>query len=244
MNLLLVGGGRMGAALLELCQNEANTDILAVVDETNPQLLAELPAADAAIDFSAPAALPALAAYVARTGTPLASGTTGFSESQLETLKSLGRAAPVLHSANYSVGIAALRRALPALRAALGEGFDIELVEAHHAGKKDAPSGTAALLADALDALAPRVYGRGPGSAPRRAGEIGLHSLRGGSVAGSHSVHFFGPDETLSLTHEAADRRIFARGALRAARALAGMPPGWYTLDEVLFGGGDANGRA
>ena len=194
--------------------------------------------ADIAIDFSSPSALPAVARYVRQTGTPLLSGVTGLSGAELNTFGELGRFAPVMHSANYSLGVAVFRRALEEVREVLG-GFDIEIVETHHNQKADAPSGTARLLLDAVDPRHERtpVYGRQGITGPRDKKEIGVHALRGGTEAGTHTVSFFGPDEVFEITHRASSRQIFVNGALHAARRLCRMPKGRYELKDILFGG-------
>ncbi|MEG0803742.1 MAG: 4-hydroxy-tetrahydrodipicolinate reductase, partial [Pygmaiobacter sp.] len=209
-----------------------------IFDSKNIDALSSLDTAvDVAIDFSTPAVLPQVAAYVRRTHTPLLSGTTGYAEEQLADLHELGNAAAVLYSANYSLGVAVMARALGQMAAVLKE-FDIEVVETHHNQKADAPSGTAKLLVDAVDPthnLTP-VYGREGYCGKRGKREIGVHAIRGGTVAGEHTVSFFGEDEVLEITHKAASRRIFANGALHAARALAALPHGFYTLQDILFG--------
>ena len=194
--------------------------------------------ADVAIDFSAPAALPAVAHYVQATGTALLSGVTGLSQAELAVFDDLGRYAPVIHSANYSLGVAVFRRALEEVAGAL-EDFDIEIVETHHNRKADAPSGTAKLLLDAVDPCHKRtpVYGRRGVTGPREKKEIGMHSLRGGTEAGTHTVSFFGPDEVFEITHRASSRQIFVNGALHAARKLVQLPKGRYELQDLLFGG-------
>src|SRR5699024_2785721 len=163
-------------------------------------------AADVVMDFSRPAALPEIAAYVRRTGTPLLSGTTGYTEAERERLFALGSAVPVLWSANYSLGVAVLARALQVIAPVLGPDFDIEITETHHNQKADAPSGTAKLLLEAIDPrgeLTP-VYGRQGMCGRRDPREIGVHSLRGGTEAGTHTDSFFGPHEVLEITHRAA----------------------------------------
>ena len=142
----------------------------------------------------------------------------------------------MIQSANYSVGVAVLKRLAALAAPLLGEDWDIEIVETHHRMKADAPSGTAKMLLKAIDPAGERtvVYGR-EGMMKRTPGEIGVHAVRGGTVAGVHTVSFFGEDEELSLTHRAESRRIFALGALRAAGLLAGREKGFYTLDELLF---------
>lgn len=194
--------------------------------------------ADVAVDFSAPAALPAVAHYVRSTGTPLLSGVTGLSDAELAVFDDLGRFAPVIHSANYSLGVAVFRRVLSEAAETLSD-FDIEIVETHHNQKADAPSGTARLLLDAVDPRHSRtpVYGRHGVTGPRDRREIGMHSLRGGTEAGAHTVSFFGPDEVFEITHRASSRQIFVNGALHAARRLCRMPKGRYELQDILFGG-------
>lgn len=194
--------------------------------------------ADVVIDFSRPEALPEIASYIRHTGTPLLSGTTGFSPAEKARLEELGQYAPVLWSANFSLGVAVLYRALRQISGVLQPDFDIEITETHHNQKVDAPSGTARLLAEAVDpahALTP-VYGREGSCGRRGKSEIGIHALRGGTVAGTHTVHFFGVDEELEFTHRAASRQIFVNGALHMARLLPGRPNGVYDLQKILFG--------
>ena len=238
MKILLIGHGRMGR-LIEQTAIAAGDQMGGIVDIGNLGDLETIGrVADIAIDFSSPSALPAVARYVRQTGTPLLSGVTGLSGAELNTFGELGRFAPVMHSANYSLGVAVFRRALEEVREVLGD-FDIEIVETHHNQKADAPSGTARLLLDAVDPRHERtpVYGRHGVSGPRDKREIGVHALRGGTEAGTHTVSFFGPDEVLEITHRASSRQIFVNGALHAARRLIHMPKGRYALEDILFGG-------
>jgi len=182
----------------------------------------ELPAsldADVIIDFSTPSGF---AGLMARARCPVVSGTTGME---------LPAAPPValLHAANFSLGVAVLARLVREAHAAL-PGWDLELVELHHNQKRDAPSGTALRL---VEGLGPRVHGR---AGPRQPGEVGVHAVRGGDIVGEHHVYLCGPGERLQLAHVATHRGLFASGAVRAARWLAGRPPGRYTLDDVLAG--------
>ena len=238
MKILLIGRGKMGRLIQETAQ-AAGDEIEAAFGREDLDRLGQLGrVADVVIDFSRPEALPEIASYVRRTGTPLLSGTTGFTPAQLSQLEALGAWAPVLWSANFSLGIAVLYRALAAVSGVLKPDFDIELTETHHNQKADAPSGTAKLLLEALDpahALTP-VYGREGVTGRRRKDEIGVHALRGGTVAGTHTIHFFGPDEELEFTHRAASRQIFVNGALHMARLLPGKPNGVYDLQKILFG--------
>ncbi|MCI8817839.1 MAG: 4-hydroxy-tetrahydrodipicolinate reductase [Oscillibacter sp.] len=238
MRYILTGRGKMGRLIQETAQ-AAGDEIEAAFGREDLDRLGQLGrVADVVIDFSRPEALPEIASYVRRTGTPLLSGTTGFTPAQLSQLEALGAWAPVLWSANFSLGIAVLYRALAAVSGVLKPDFDIELTETHHNQKADAPSGTAKLLLEALDpahALTP-VYGREGVTGRRRKDEIGVHALRGGTVAGTHTIHFFGPDEELEFTHRAASRQIFVNGALHMARLLPGKPNGVYDLQKILFG--------
>ena len=238
MKLLLIGRGKMGRLIAETAR--ANGDeVAAAFGRDDLEQLAKLGrAADVVMDFSRPETLPEICSYVRRTGTPLLSGTTGYTAAQKAELESLGTAAPVLWSANYSLGVAVLYRALQVVSDVLKPDFDIEITETHHNQKADAPSGTAKLLLDAIDpnhALTP-VYGREGNCGKREKREVGVHALRGGTVAGTHSVHFFGPDEELEFTHRAASRQIFVNGALHMARLLPGRPSGVYDLQKILFG--------
>ena len=238
MRYVLIGRGKMGRLIQETAQ-AAGDEIEAAFGRDDLDRLGRLgKAADVVIDFSRPEALPEIASYVRRTGTPLLSGTTGYTPAQLEELRALGSTAPVLWSANYSLGVAVLVRALREVSGVLKPDFDIEITETHHNQKADAPSGTAKLLVEALDPrheLRP-VYGRQGNVGKRSREEIGIHALRGGTVAGTHTVHFFGPDEELEFTHRAASRQIFVNGALHMARLLPGKPNGLYDLQKILFG--------
>ena len=235
MKVFLSGYGRMGRMIEQLAQ-EKGWQIVGKADITCPEAYDTAPAADICIDFSGVGAMPKLLAYVHRMKTPLLSGTTGLTEPDLDALRALGDTIPVIWTANYSTGIAVLRRMLRDYGATLAD-WDKEIVEIHHNQKVDAPSGTAKLLLQELDPKneASVLHGREGICGKRTAGEIGVFSLRGGTVAGEHTVYFFGEDETLQLTHTAASRKIFAAGALRAAEALVNKTPGFYTLDELLF---------
>ena len=179
--------------------------------------LENAPAADVIIDFSNVVTFDAVVAYVERTGAALVSGTTGYTPEQMDRLRELGQNARVMHSGNYSIGIAALRHLVAQATREL-PGFDCEIVETHHNQKVDAPSGTAKLLLDAVVEAEPEagyhpVYGREGMCGARDPKEIGMHSLRGGTVAGVHEVSFFGQDEEVTLTHRATSRQIFVNQA-------------------------------
>ena len=238
MKILLIGRGKMGK-LIEATAQAGGDEVVAAFGHDDLGKLAGLgKVADVVIDFSRPEALPAVCAYVRRTRTALLSGTTGYTPAQKAELESLGACVPVLWSANFSLGIAVLYRALEVVSGVLKPDFDIEITETHHNQKTDAPSGTAKLLLEAIDphhALTP-VYGREGNCGKRSPKEIGIHALRRGTVAGTHTVHFFGPDEEFELTHRASSRQIFVNGALHMARLLAGKTAGVYDLQKILFG--------
>jgi 4-hydroxy-tetrahydrodipicolinate reductase len=194
--------------------------------------------AEALIEFTTPEATVEHLSY----GRPVVIGTTGLSESQLARVEDAAEDAPVVLAPNMSVGVSLMREVVRELSERLGDDYDIEVVEAHHRNKVDAPSGTALLLAWAaaegrgrdLDEVA--VYGR-EGRAPRKEGEIGIHALRGGAVVGEHRVVFYGSGEEVEVVHRALSRRTFAVGALRAARFVAAAKPGLYSMRDVLWPG-------
>jgi 4-hydroxy-tetrahydrodipicolinate reductase len=191
--------------------------------------------AAALIEFTTPEATVEHLAY----GRPVVIGTTGLSDEQLARVEEAAKVVPVVLAPNMSVGVTLIREVVRELSQKLGPDYDVEIVEAHHRNKVDAPSGTALLLARAaaegrnmdLDEVA--VYGR-EGRAPRGKGEIGIHALRGGAVVGEHRVIFYGPGEEVEVTHRALSRRTFASGSLRAARFVAGAPAGLYSMRDVL----------
>lgn len=235
MEIAIVGRGRMGRMISE-CALERGITVRGIYSPENIKALGDSPRVDAIIDFSAPGALPAIETCVRRTGTPLVIGTTGYSPEEVERIHALGAFAPVILSANYSLGVAVLKH-LAAEAAQMLSDWDVEIIETHHRMKADAPSGTAKQLLAAIDPQGEHsvVHGR-DGMMRRRSGEIGVHAVRGGTVAGVHTVSLFGDNEEVSLTHRAESRRIFAVGALRAAEMLQGRTSGIYALDELLFG--------
>ena len=239
MKIVLIGYGRMGH-LIEQTAVAAGDEMAAIIDIGNIGDLKTLGrVGDIVIDFSNPAALPDVADYVRRTGTPLLSGVTGMTAENMSVFDSLGQYAPVLHSANYSVGVAVFRRVLEQISGVLQPDFDVEIVETHHNQKVDAPSGTAKMLLDAVDPKHEyqHVYGREGICGKRGEKEIGIHAIRGGTEAGTHTVSFFGADEVFEITHRASSRQIFVNGALHMARKLVNMPKGRHNLQDILFGG-------
>ena len=228
----------MGSLIKQDLIADGGFDLLGIYDIDNiAELDAAAPQADLVIDFSNKASLPHVLAYVSRTNAALVSGTTGYTEDEQAQIRALGAKSRVIQSGNYSLGVAALRHVTRLAAEAL-PGWDVEIVETHHNQKADAPSGTAKLLLEAIDpqhALTP-VYGREGNCGKRDKKEIGMHALRGGTVAGTHTVHFFGPDEEFEITHRATSRQIFVNGALHMARLLPGRANGVYDLQKILFG--------
>ena len=233
--------GRMGQTLLALAEAEGAR--VAARTDLGDDLAAGLGACAVAIDFSARAATPELAEACAARGVALVIGTTGHSEAERARILACTDRIPVVWSGNYSVGVNLLFHLTGTAARVLGDRYHPEITEVHHRHKKDAPSGTALNLAEAIGeapgfAGAPLRHGRSGETGARPDREIGLHALRGGEVVGEHTVFFFGEHDRIELTHRAADRRIFAAGAYRAARWVVGQRPGLYTMREVLGLGG------
>jgi 4-hydroxy-tetrahydrodipicolinate reductase len=203
---------------------------VAVTDDISAALLG----AEVVIDFSLPAALDELARIAARQNVALVSGTTGVTD--LSSLDAAAARVPVLWAPNMSLGIQVLSELAAEAARRLGPGFDIEITEVHHRRKVDAPSGTAVRLGEAIREVRPLrpVSGRQGIVGERPSDELGVFALRGGDVIGDHTVHLFGVGERLELTHRATSRDLFASGALRAARWIAGKPARRYTLADVL----------
>ena len=247
-------GGRMGRAVIEAAADREGVAVAVAVNRTAVEPVAgvavdaadDLPALlaseapDALVDFTGPDSAVAYAETCADAGVPMVTGTTGFDDDQLGRLRDASDAIPVLKASNFARGVAALRRAVREAAAAL-PGYDVELTETHHNGKRDAPSGTAKSIVGDVESvrgdLDERVHGR-EGDAPRQTGEIGVHARRAGDVTGEHEVLLAGNRETLELTHRAGDRGVFAEGALDAAGWIATRESGWYAFGDVLDAGG------
>lgn len=249
--------GRMGRALLDLVSEDRRFELVhAVVAPGSPEAgnlvephagstlryahnWAETLTMDVVVDFSSPAALSVALDYCLKHRLALVSGTTGIDASLETRLSDAGRHIPILRAANFSLGVALLTRLLRDAAAALPT-WDLEIVEAHHGRKQDAPSGTALALGRAaanarqttLDAAA--VYSREGQTAERIDGSIGFAVVRGGDIVGEHSAMLMGPGERLELIHRATDRSVFARGALEAALWLTGQPAGQWTTNDVI----------
>jgi 4-hydroxy-tetrahydrodipicolinate reductase len=257
--LVIVGAsGRMGRALVRLATegdafsvvgavgaHEIGRDAgeLAGVGPIGVAVTADIEASigsrpEAVIDFSAPELVPQVARFAAASGAVLVSGTTGLDDASIAALDSAAKAVPVLWEPNMSVGVYVLGEVVKQAIRMLGLEYDVEIVEAHHHKKVDAPSGTALRLAEcALEARSDGsklVHGREgkPGARPKA--EVGMHAIRGGDVIGDHTVHLLGASERLELTHRATSRDLFAHGALRAAARLIGRSAGRYRIADVF----------
>ena len=185
---------------------------------------------DCVIDFSTPAATRNHIWLAAKHHMPLVIGTTGLTDADMKEMQDAANECPLLFSANMSIGVNLLAALVEKASQALGDDFDIEILETHHHNKVDAPSGTALMLGKAAG-RAPAPYDR---SGKRARGTVGYAVQRGGDVVGEHNVSFFGPGERLELGHRAHDRSLFAKGALRAAQWLKNKPHGFYTMRDVL----------
>lgn len=238
--------GRMGHVIRDLADGMPDVTIVAGVDPRSEE--AEFPTytcitdcreeADVIIDFSSPKALDDILSYAAAHSTAAVLCTTGYSPEQIAAIEAASAKLPILRSANMSLGINTVARLIAEAARILGNnGYDIEIVERHHNRKLDAPSGTALLLADAmqkvLDGDYEYVYDRSGRREPRPRQEIGISSVRGGSIVGDHEIIFAGPDEVIEIKHTAYSRSIFGKGALTAALFLAGKPAGLYTMADV-----------
>jgi 4-hydroxy-tetrahydrodipicolinate reductase len=245
--------GRMGRALVALAGEDPRFVLVHAVVEAGAPYAAQpidgtanlryatewgsAPPVDVAIDFSSEAGLAATLDFCTLHGVALVSGSTGLGAAMPERLRAASQRIPLMHASNFSLGTAVLARLLRAAAVALPD-WDLEIVEAHHGRKLDAPSGTALSLgeaaADARGTTLGQMAARGDRAGPRRPGSIGFAVVRGGDIVGEHTALLIGHGERVELGHRASDRSVFARGALEAAYWLAGHAPGAYGLDDML----------
>jgi 4-hydroxy-tetrahydrodipicolinate reductase len=204
------------------------------------ELASVLNACDVVIDFTSPEVSLKNIRAASEAGKSMVIGTTGFSDQDLGTIKDCSTNAPHLLAPNMSLGINLLLKILPGVAALLREDFDIEIVEAHHHFKKDAPSGTAVRLAEVIaealnrDPAASLVHGRQGNVGARGPKEIGMHAVRGGDIVGEHTVMFCGTGERIEFVHKASSRDTFANGAVRAAQWIISQKPGLYSMNDML----------
>lgn len=240
--------GAMGRTISSLAKNMADVEIVAGVD-LNTRENGEYPVfpsldecrveADVVVDFASAKAVDGLLDYCGSHRLPVVVCTTGLTPEQVEKVEETAKRTAVLRSANMSLGINTLLKLLQdAARVLAGAGFDVEIVEKHHNQKIDAPSGTALALADSINEAMDRQYvyqyDRTQRRAKRDKKEIGIQAVRGGSIVGEHEVIFAGQDEVITFTHTAYSKAIFGKGALEAAKFLAGKPAGLYDMSDVI----------
>ena len=249
-NIILCGcGGRMGAAVSALVSQRGDAKIIAGVDINTSsgaqtsgfpvyQSIDEFSGkADVIVDFSHHSSLPALVEYATKTGTPLVVCTTGHTDAELSLMKQAAERVAIFFSGNMSIGINLLIALCKKASETLGTAFDVEIVEKHHNNKLDAPSGTALMIADAIKETRSEteyVYDRHSVRRGRDEAEIGIHSVRGGTIVGEHEVIFAGNNEMITISHSAMSREIFAAGAVRAAAFIVGKPAGTYSMSDVI----------
>ena len=249
MKRIIINGccGRMGRVIASCILDRGDCTAVAGVDKAGEQY-ARFPVytrlsdvkeeADVIIDFSHPSALDGLLDYCREKGTALVAATTGYTPEQTAQIRAAAKEIPIFFSFNMSLGINLLAELAKRATAVLGGQFDIEIVEKHHNQKIDAPSGTALMLADAvnetLDEKCHYVYDRHSQRKKRSRNEIGIHSVRGGTIVGEHELIFAGRDEVITLAHSAASKEVFAVGAVNAAVYMAGKPAGLYDMGSML----------
>ena len=249
LNIIISGcNGYMGRVVAGIAKNDPEISVVAGFD-INTEAADSFPVfadpaefegyAGAVIDFSSPSALECLLAFGIKRKIPLVLCTTGYSPDQINMIGKAAEQIPVFRSGNMSLGINLLADLVKRACRALGNGFDVEIVERHHRRKVDAPSGTALMLAEAAASALPYdpeyVYERQSGRKPRDTREIGISAVRGGTIVGQHEVIFAGLDEVIELKHSIASRDVFATGAIKAARFIAGADkPGLFDMGDVL----------
>ena len=239
LKVILCGAaGRMGQTLDRLAA-ECQATVVGRLDLGDDPAGLPWAEADVAIDFSFHTATPALLAAAAEAGVPVVIGTTGHTPEELEALRSAAARIPLTLAGNYSIGVNLLFYLTRIAARTLPHNYVPEITEIHHKHKKDAPSGTALNLAEEIEGErdfpdSARILGRAGESGERPDLELAIHALRGGEVVGEHTVFFFGDSDRIELTHRAADRGIFARGAYQAAHWLVRQEPGLYSMQDVL----------
>lgn len=237
MNLLIYGiKGTMGKAIKELAiQDSYWTNIYGLDRNTpNPENYIEF---DVLVDFTHESALEDVLKIALDKNLPLVIGTTGYDKGQLNKIKEASTKIPILHATNMSLGMNLLFELVEQTAAKLKGKVDIEILESHHNRKKDAPSGSAVTIVESIEKglgeNRKHQHGR-QGECPREKGEIGIHSIRGGNIVGYHEANFINELETIKISHEAYDRKVFAQGALEATKFIIGKEPKLYNMKDVL----------
>ncbi len=247
-NIILSGcGGKMGGVITDIVKSDENADIVCGLD-ISENISRGYPVyksaediketADVIIDFSHPSALDGILKLAKAKNIPVVLATTGYTENEIEKIKEAAKEIPVFFTFNFSLGVNLLVALSKKAAAVLGNDFDIEIVEKHHNQKLDAPSGTAIMLANALSSVFDDKmmyeYDRHSKRAKRAKNEIGIHSVRGGTIVGEHDVIFAGRDEVITLSHSAGSKQVFAAGAVKAAKFIACKAPGMYDMNDVI----------
>lgn len=247
-NIAICGAnGKMGRTIYNCVKDRNDCKVIAGIDLCTEQYAdfpiaaspAELPEKpDVIIDFSNPASLDGLLNYCLSTGTPIVVASTGYSDEQITKIKAASEQIPVFFTFNMSLGINLLVQLAKKAAEVLGDRFDIEIVEKHHNQKLDAPSGTAIMLANAINETMDNskhyVYDRHSRRQKREKSEIGMHAIRGGTIVGEHDVIFAGNDEVITLSHSAASKTVFAEGSVKAAIFLKDKPAGLYDMQMLI----------
>lgn len=238
--------GKMGANIRELLLDDGEAKAVCGVDPRGdksgefpvyPSFAEVKEDVDVIIDFSSPAALAGELEYAVNTGVPVVLASTGYTPEQLADISAASEKVAIFRTANFSLGVNLLCELVKKAAETLGEKFDIEIVEKHHSQKVDAPSGTALMLAESANSAfggsKPYMNGR-EGIVGKRGNEIGIHAVRGGTIVGEHEVLFCGEDEIVALSHSARSKKVFAAGAIKAAKWLAGKKAGHYDMKDIL----------
>lgn len=248
MKRVLICGinGKMGKAVAELIAQDCGLCVACGVD-LNANCDAKTPIyasfndvstpVDVIIDFSSPTVLKSELDWAVKNNCPVVLASTGYSAEDIKLIEKAAKYIAVFKTANFSLGVNLLVKLVKEAAEVLGEKFDIEIIEKHHNQKVDAPSGTALMLADGASAAFENgkkyLNGR-EGAVGKRGNEIGIHAVRGGTIVGEHEVMFAGEDEIITLSHSARSKRVFAAGAVKAAKWLEGKPAGKYDMTNVL----------
>jgi len=237
MNVAVVGYGTMGKVLEGVLEEQVGITCVGAVEPQRGETLSDLrDKIDVIIDFSNPINLKMIEEFVALKPCAVVIATTGYTSEQTARVTAMAQKIPVVFAANFSLGVTVMKRVLAEITPILEGNFDMEMVEKHHNKKLDAPSGTAKMLVNAMNPAGAYelVYGReGNG---KRGKEIGIHALRGGTIAGEHTAIYAGEDEILEIKHTALSKKIFAVGAVKAAIYACGKKAGLYDMENVLFG--------
>lgn len=246
VNILISGAnGRMGKKVFEACQTVGVNAVCGIdikEDFSNPNFpiyasfSAVKESVDVVIDFSSPVALDSILAFITSTSTPAVLCATGYSKEDLDKITAASQKVAIFRSANMSLGANVLIELVKKAAALLAD-FDMEVIEKHHNQKVDAPSGTALMIADAIKEVLPEkfyLYGREGKVGKRTKDEIGIHAVRGGNIVGEHDALFAGLNETVTLSHQATDRSVFAIGAVKAAIFLKGKSAGKYDMQDLI----------